>query len=100
MKKEKQDNGTWLVKGYVGEAKGISRVLVERGFYRPGMRGSLSAAEVSQRILKGEELLPDDLDANLVLSRCEDFVSEMSALEEVLVIKAWSFARRFTEMPP
>ena len=68
------------IKGYVGKAKGIKQVLVERGKFVKGMRGSMDAKEVAKLIAEGKEPLDPDLDAPKVLSKCEDFLNEKGAL--------------------
>ena len=72
------------IKGYIGQPKGIIQILVERGLYREGMRGSLTEKEKAKLLLAGKKIPDSELDAPLVLSQCRDFKEEKGALQELV----------------
>ena len=72
------------IKGYVGESKGIKQILIERGLWIKGMRGSQDAKQRAKMLAEGKDLLDTSLDAPLVLSKCEDFHNEKGALQDLV----------------
>ena len=61
------------IKGYVGESKGIKQILIERGLWIKGMRGSQDAKQ-RKNVSRRKGFI--SLDAPLVLSKCEDLLNE------------------------
>ena len=45
------------IKGYVGESKGIKQILIERGLWIKGMRGSQDAKQRAKMLAEGKDLL-------------------------------------------
>ena len=85
VKKRKGNDGNPVqemktISGYVGKNKGILQILVERGKYVQGMRGSLAPKQVEKLRAEGKALPDPSLDAPLVLSSCSDFLHEKGAL--------------------
>ena len=72
------------IKGYIGEAKGIKQLLIERGLWMKGMRGSQDAKQRAKLLAEGKELIDANLDAPRVLSQCADFLNEKGALQELV----------------
>ena len=64
------------ISGYVGKNKGIFQILVEKGSYLPGMRGSFAPKQVGRLLAEAKTLRDPSLDAPLVLSSCMNFASE------------------------
>ena len=72
------------IKGYIGEAKGIKQLLMERGLWVKGMKGSQDAKQRAKLLAEGKELIDANLDAPRVLSQCADFLNEKGALQELV----------------
>jgi hypothetical protein len=70
--------------GYIGKPKGIYQVLKERGLWVNGMRGKETEADKAKKRANGIPLLDDKLNAHKVLDECEDFASEVIALQELV----------------
>ena len=58
-----------IIPGYVGKAKGMKQILWERGLWKEGMTANHDVLE---------------LNMNIVLSRCPDFVEETSAMQDLV----------------
>ena len=76
-----------IIKGYVNEPKGIKQLLIERGLWLKGMRGSQDNKLRAKLLAAGKDLLDPTLDGNRVLSECEDFVKEKGALQEIIELR-------------
>jgi uncharacterized DUF497 family protein len=75
----------YVVKGYVGKAKGILQVLYERGLYQQNMHGKITQTTINERFVKGKVAQDPANDAFAVLDACRDFTEETTQLEELFV---------------
>ena len=84
---EEAASDLYTVRGYVGQSKGILQCLHERGLYKNGMSGKLPQQKINERIMRGEPLPDDSLDAAAVIDGCQDFMNETTILEEIFIEK-------------
>jgi hypothetical protein len=75
---------TMVIRGYVGQAKGVQQVLWERGLWRDKMIMTKNQSDLNKLILARKGLPDPDFNADAILGSCPDFQGEKSALSEVV----------------
>jgi hypothetical protein len=78
---------TIVVRGFIGQPKGIEQILRERGLYCDGMVMSKTKMDENKLRLQGKPVPDASMYLDRVLGACTDFREEISALDSLIYEK-------------